>query len=103
MNNIFKTSGKKKIELDSRYYLCTDGGSGVSLVFHEPRKRINKKTELEEDYIFEDKWYFTKLHSALEKFVELTQNSSETIEEILRKTIEIEKVLKQFRETYKNW
>ena len=50
---------------------------------------------MEEDYIFFDRWYFTRIAQALTKYVDLTQNSSKTLEELTTKVDEIYAVIKK--------
>ena len=93
MNKVFKRTNK--IILDDCYQLESDSDSGLILVFSEPRKRTSKITGLEEDYIFFDRWYFTRISQALTKYVDLTQNSSKTLEELTTKIDEIYAVIKK--------
>lgn len=103
MNNIFKKANSKMIKLDDNYRLETDGDNGVTLIFSEPRVKINKETRKEEDLIFEDKWYFPRVNQALERFEKLSGNSSKTIEEILANNVRVLKVLEEFSKKFKNW
>lgn len=100
MNKAFKNT--EKIELDSNWAIIPDGFNGVVLVFSEPRKKENKKTEELEDYIFEEKWYHPRISQSLKEYVRITQNSSKTIEEILEKTDKLttllERLDKEFRQ-----
>jgi len=100
MNKIF--TKKNRIELDNSWYMESDGASGIQLVFHEPRKRVKKGTEEEEDYIFEDIFYFTRVVQALRHYCDANQNSAKNLEEILEKTDKIynilEKLDKEFRQ-----
>jgi hypothetical protein len=109
MNNLFKK--EKAIELDANYSLETDGGNGVSLVFQEERQKektekINgkiAKTGETEAFVFKDAWFFNTVGQALSKYLELSQNSSKTLEEVVVKTDEILKIIQDFRGDYKNW
>ena len=65
------------------------------LLLSEMRRRKNKTTEKEEDYLFEDKTYHTRISQALTKYVDLTQNSSKTLEELFIKVDEIYAVIKR--------
>lgn len=109
MNKAFTKSSK--IVLDDNYHLTSDGDSGVVLTFQEPREREETKKENgkivktgnKEDFLFEDKWYFTRISQALTKYVDLTQNNSKSLEDLLAKintvysTIDtINKEFKQF-------
>lgn len=98
MNKVFQNNSR--IDLDNFYHLISDSDSGIILIFSEVRERINKKTEEMEDYIYEDKWYFTRIKQALSKYVDLTQNGCKTIEEILIKTDKIDKLLEKLDKTF---
>lgn len=99
MNKAFTKS--KKIVLDPNWHLTPDGDNGVVLTFHEIRERdkLEKvdgkqvKTGEKEDYLFEEKFYFTRIVQALKEYTEETQNNSESIKEILKKQEYIEKLL----------
>ena len=101
MNKVFTRTNK--IILDDCYQLESDSDSGIILVFSEPRKRDETKKEggkliktgKQEDYLFEDKFYFTRISQALTKYVDLTQNSSKTLEELFIKVDEIYAVIKK--------
>lgn len=90
------------IVLDEKWALTSDGDSGIVLTFSEMRKRVNKKTKLEEDYLFEDKWYTTRICQALRIYCEKVENKSGSLEELitnyenLHKTIN--KLDKEFRQ-----
>ena len=109
MNKAFTKN--KIINLDESYYLESDGDSGVVLTFHEPRKKEltekvdgkTVKTGVIEAYLFEDKWYFTRIVQALKKYVELSQNSSESIEELLIKTDKIFTLLNDIDKEFKQF
>jgi len=109
MNLIF--SKTKKIELDSNWHLTPDCDSGVILTFHEVRQREKieiverkqVKTGEQEDYLFEDKWYFTRVVQALGKYKEVAQNSCETFDLILEKTNEIDLLLKRLDKEFKQF
>jgi hypothetical protein len=100
MNKIF--TKKNRIELDDYWYIESDGGNGIQLVFHEPRKRTKKGTDVEENYIFEDVFYFNRVVQALKHYCNKTQNSSKDLKDILEKTDKIynilEKLDKEFRQ-----
>ena len=93
MNKVFTRTNK--IILDDSYQLESDSDSGIVLIYQEPRKRTSKTTGLEEDYIFFDRWYFTRISQALTKYVDLTQNSSKTLEELSTKVDEIYAIIKR--------
>ena len=93
MNKVFTRTNK--IVLDDSYQLESDGDSGIVLTFSEIRQRKNKTTEKQEDYLFESKTYHTRIAQALTKYVDLTQNSSKTLEELTTKVDEIYAVIKR--------
>ncbi len=103
MNNIFKQSKKQVVELDEFFTLSPDADSGLILTFSEPRKR-NKTDGTEEDFIFEQKYYYPRLHQALSKYLELSQNApSKTVEELVERTNKLFKIIEEFRDKYRNW
>jgi hypothetical protein len=90
-----------RVVLDESYVLESDGDSGIVLIFSEPRKKeITKKengkvikTGEFEDFMFEDRWYFTRIAQSLKKYVELTLNTSKTLQEIIEKEDKIINIL----------
>jgi hypothetical protein len=100
MNNLTK---KGAIKLDENYSLESDGGNGISLVFSELRKRLNKKTDIEEDFTFIDRWYFLTAGQAIENYVKLRQNGSKTLDEVVENTRIILKMVEEFKVNYINW
>ena len=90
-NKIFTNS--KVVVLDEKWDLTPDSDSGVVLTFREPRKRDKTekidgkkvKTGETEDYLFEDKWYTTRVAQALKIYVEKSLSESETFKEIIEK------------------
>ena len=104
INKLFKKSGKSKIELDNNFYLTADSASnGVRLTFHEPRIREKKDGSGSEEFIFEDKWWFNTVAQSLSKYVELTEKSSSTIEEILENSEKTRKAMEEFTKTFKDY
>ena len=108
MNNIFKKAKKEVIVLDDNYTLSHDGYSGVVLTFSEMRERekVNekrKKTGEKEQYLYEEPRYFARIDQALKRYVELSQNSAKSIEEIIEKTDKILAVVEEFKEKFRNW
>ena len=107
MNNIFKK--QDKIVLDDNWYLEQDGGSGVCLVFHEPRTREKVddkkvKTGETEDFIFEDRRYYPTVHQTLSRYFELSQNApSKDLKELSERTNKLFKIIEEFRDKYRNW
>ena len=95
MNKVFKK--QNVIILDESYTLSSDGASGIVLTFSEMRER-EKTTKIDgkvvktgemEDFLFEDKDYYTRIEQALRNYAEKSQNKCKTIEEILKKTDEM--------------
>lgn len=99
-NSIFKAGDK--VILNENFYLQPDGFSGVNLVCTEIREKKNKEGEMEQKEHTES-YYYPKLDMALSKFVQITQNSSNTIEEILSINKQINETLNDFKTKHKNW
>ena len=100
-NKTFTNS--KVIELDNKFYIKSDGDSGIVLVFHEPRKRENKKTGELEDYIFESKTYHPRIAQALKEYVNQSLNSSKTFKEIIEKEDKIFDLINNLDKTFKQF
>jgi hypothetical protein len=100
-----------RIQLDESYVLESDGDSGIVLIFSEPRqKEITKKengkvikTGEFEDFIFEDRWYFTRIVQSLKKYTELTLNSSKTLQEIIEKEDKIYDILNDINNEFRQF
>lgn len=108
MNNIFKQSKKEIIVLDNNYTLTPDPFKGIILTFSEMREREKvdekrKKTGEKEQYLYEQAYYYPSVGLALKKYVELSQNSAKSLEEIIEKTDKILAVVEEFKEKYSNW
>ena len=109
MNKAFTKS--KKIVLDPNWHLTPDSDNGIVLTFHEMRERdkLEKvdgkqiKTGEKETYLFEEKWYFTRIVQALKEYAEETQNNSGSLEKILKKQKHIEKLLTQMDREFKQF
>ena len=93
MNKIFKNA--EKVEIDSNFYLETDGFRGVVLVHHFPATRKNKEGE-EVQYIKEEKTYHATVAQALKKYTDLNQIILPTVGEMLEVQKQILGVLKKF-------
>lgn len=100
MNKAFKNS--IRIELDSNWFIESDGDNGVILTFREIRERVNKKTEEKEEYMFEDKFYYPRIAQALRAYVNKALNNSSSIQEIVEKEdlilSLIDKIDKEFKQ-----
>lgn len=106
MNKVF--TQRSRIELDDKHYLISDDSNGIILIFHEPRKRDKTevkngkkvKTGEQEDYLFEDKFYYPRIVSALKHYVDKTQNQCTTLEKLIYRvdynTQLLEKLDKEF-------
>ena len=108
MNEVFKKAGKEEIILDDNFKMHHDSFRGIILTFSEMREREKvdekrKKTGEKEEYLFEEHRYFARVDQALERFVELSQNSAKSIEEILEKTDKILAVVEEFKVKFINW
>lgn len=101
MNKIFKNS--KKIKLDDVYTLVPDSGNGVSLVFEETRTRKKKDDSEKEEYQYVNQLYFTRVNQALNRYVELSQNRSQNIKELIEQTSKIYAVIENFNITFKQF
>ena len=102
MNNIFKQTKTDMIKLESNYYLTTDNFKGVCLVFHEMRKKENKKG-VKTDFKYEEKYFYPTVGQALSKYVALAQSQIKNVKEIEEKTEKILNILEDFKTKYKNW
>ena len=99
-NNIFKH--KDRVDLSENHYLESDSYKGVVLVQHFPAQRTNKKGETVE-YTAEERFYYPTLAQALDKFVSLRQIVLPEVSEMLEIQKETLCILKEFKESYKNW
>lgn len=102
---------RKKIILDDSWYLVPDSDNGIVLVFHEYRDREKivkengkqEKTGEVEKYLFEEKFYFTRIVQALREYVEETQNSSKSLEELFKRQEKIELILETIDKEFKQF
>ena len=100
-----------RIALDDKYALTSDGDNGIILTFEESRKREETKKENGktvktgklEDYLFVDKYYFTRISQALTKYVDLTQNSSKSLEDLFTKVNAIYEVISKIDKTFQQF
>lgn len=99
MNRTF--TKEKKIILDENWHLTPDGDNGIVLTFHEVREKVGKDG-VKKDYLFEEKYYYTRVVQALKEYIEATQNDNETLQKILEKqeyiTNLLEKIDKEFKQ-----
>lgn len=75
-----------KIELDENWSILADTYSW-KLEFSEPRVRDkkdkeHKKTGEKEDYIFTDAWYYPKISTCIETYLENSAKKAKTVEEL---------------------
>lgn len=100
MNKVFTKT--KKIKLDEFWYLVPDSDRGLMLVFNEIRERVKKGTKEKEDFLYEEKRFYPRVAQALHRYIETTQNNSETLQEIISKTENltnlVEKLDKEFKQ-----
>ena len=101
MNNIFKKAKKEEIILDDNFKMSHDSFKGIILTFSEMREK-EKKTGEKEQYLNEEPRYFATVGQALKMYVELSQNSSKDLKEIVEKTDKILAVVEEFKK-FKNW
>lgn len=88
------------IQLNNKWHIEPDTTSGWRLVFQEPRTRLDKKTNEEVEYIFENVWYFPTLKMILEKYLEEASKECNTIEELITKLSEISKSIDDVKKIY---
>lgn len=109
MNKTFTKS--RVIKLDDKYNLTPDSDNGVILTFSEIRQREETKKENgkviktgnAEDYLFEDKTYHTRISQALTKYVDLTQNSSKSLEDLFNKVDAVYEVISKIDKTFQQF
>jgi len=101
MNKVFKNS--KTIKLDDIYSLIPDSGNGVSLFYEETRTRKKKDSSGEEEYQYVNQLYFTRVNQALNRYVELSQNNSQNIKELIEQTSKIYAIIENFNITFKQY
>lgn len=101
MNNLFKKTGKTRIELDDNFSLETDTFKGVVLIQAVQKERNKKDGSGKETYTAFEKWYYPRAVMALEKYFHEKHNSD--LENIKANTEEALKVLKEFKDNFKDW
>lgn len=72
------------IQLSDKWKIESDNYSWV-LTFYEQRQRKNRKTEVKEDYLFEDKWYFPTIRQCLRKYIDEECKDSKTLNDLYEK------------------
>jgi hypothetical protein len=80
------------IVLDENYRIDTEDNNNCILEFFEQRTK-NKGTDKEEQFEFVEQYFYPRVSDCLEKYLYLSQKNSKTVQEILLKTKEIEKLL----------
>ena len=99
MNNAFKNAGTRRIELDDKFYLAPDENYGLMLTQEvvKIRKKVDKETKKptgeEEQYLGTERWYFTKLSQAVNKYIQLSGNEATSIEELKEILLRIENTI----------
>lgn len=109
MNKSF--TADKAIALDKSWTLTPDSDNGIILTFSETRQREKTikengktvKTGESEDYLFEQKYYTSRIAQALRLYTEKSLNSSKTLEEIIEKEDKIFAVINQLDKTFKQF
>lgn len=95
MNKSFTKT--KELVLDENYKIIPDGDHGVVLVFLT--EKLNKKKELAPFY---QKYYYTRIAQALEKYVDMSLSADNTMLEILVNSKRIydiiDKIDKEFKQ-----
>lgn len=74
---------------------------GVELIFQEERERKKKDSKEKELYIFKDVWYYPNPIKALEKWIELTNNSTD-LTELVKHYQDCNKTIARVYEDFKN-
>ena len=101
MNNTFKQ--KAQLDLDDNWHLTSDSDSGVVLTFHEIRRRKNKKTGEEEEFLFEDKYHYPRVAQSLRKWSQMVENSTESIDKILENSEKVLEVINRIDREFKQF
>lgn len=101
MNKVFNK--KTQLDLDDNWHLTSDSDSGVILTFHEIRQRKSKKTEEEEDFLFEDKYYYPRVAQSLKKYSQMVQNTTESIDKILENSEKVLEVINRIDREFKQF
>lgn len=101
MNNAFKNTNM--ISLDSSHHITSDGENGVCLTFHEVRKREKVKTGETEEYLYEQKLYYPRICQAIRYYIDKTQNSSNSLEELATKLEYNKELLEKIDQDFKQF
>jgi len=96
MNKAFTKT--KELVLDVNYKIIPDSDNGVILVFLTEKE--NKKGEV---LPFEEKYYFTRIAQALEKYINLSLSVDNTILEVLVNSKRIFEIVKSIDVTFKQF
>lgn len=70
--------------IDKNYKIATDNTHGVILIFQEEKETINKEGDKIQK-IFEERYYFPSVQTALKKYVSLALEPSEDVKDCLVK------------------
>lgn len=99
MNKAF--TNNSIISLDSNHHITSDGDNGCVLTFHELREKTNKQGKKEE-FLYEGKVYHPRICQSLRYYIDKTQNSSKSLEELAERleynTTLLERLDKEFRQ-----
>lgn len=71
--------------------------SNIVLQYYEQRMREKTKTGEKEEYEFKENYYYPDLKSSLRKYLQLSLEGSESIEEVLKRITEVETVIKNIK------
>lgn len=96
MNKAF--TKKKELVLDENYKIIPDSDYGVILVFLTEKE--NKKKEL---VPFEQKYYFTRIAQALEKYVDLSMMTDNIMLEVLVNSKRIYEIIENIEKEFKQF
>lgn len=88
------------ITLDKNYRLQNNNIHGVELVFEETRIK-KQKDETEKEYQFTETYYYPNPVLAIRKWIELTSNKVESLDELIKSTTEINKTLDDIYNNFK--
>lgn len=101
MNKAFTKS--KVIKLDNNWVITSDGETSIKLVFSEMRQRKNKTTGEIENFLYEEPRWYTRISQSLKAYLDLSQNSSDSIEELITKTDYIVGVIDRIDRDFKQF
>lgn len=101
MNDLFKKTKTDRFQLDENYFLESDGYHGLTLIFEEPRMKKKKDGSGEEEYLYTDKWYYPRVSSVLQKYLELVTKDTKSVEELRDVVLRVEKKIDSIKELWR--